>query len=111
MILYYFNYLFPVSFGFAGFGLSTFGDSDMEKEIGDGFYKISEYAKSKYPQNNPINVDYKKNQVPKLEAAKKLDPQKEAQKVLIQDNTKTKKNSSSADQQRNKENSTSTNDF
>lgn len=77
--------------GFAGLGLSTFGDSDMETEIGNGFYKISEYAKSKYPQNNLVNVDNKKNTVPKLEVAKKLDPQKETQKVLVQDNTKTKK--------------------
>jgi hypothetical protein len=66
-------------------------DSEIKSAVGDGFYKLSEYSKSKYSQNNLINVDYKKNPVPKLEAAKKLDPQKEAQKVPVQDNTKIKK--------------------
>ncbi len=71
--------------------MSLVSDSQIETEVGNGFYKLSEYAKSKYPQNNLVNVDYKKNTMPKLEAAKKLDLQKEAQKILVLDNTKTKK--------------------
>ena len=72
-------------------GFMIVSDSQIETEVGNGFYKLSEYAKAKYPQNNLVNVDYKKNTPTKLEAAKKLDPQKEAQKVLVQDNTKSKK--------------------
>lgn len=68
----------------ASIAMRMIGDSQIETEVGNGFYKLGEYAKSKYSQNSLVNVDYKKNVTPKLEAAKKLDPQKEAKKVPAQ---------------------------
>lgn len=61
--------------------MMTIDKSQIGTEVGNGFYKLSEYAKKKHSQENLINVDYSKSVVPKLEAAKKLDPQKEAKKV------------------------------
>ncbi|TBR08512.1 MAG: hypothetical protein EPO62_06435 [Candidatus Nitrosotenuis sp.] len=65
-------------------------DSTIENNVGDGFYKVGQYVKVQYPQKKQqlVNVDYKKNTTPKLEAAKKLDPQKEAKKIQLTTQTK-----------------------
>lgn len=60
-------------------------DSEIENAVGNGFYEVGQYIKVQYPQQKQqlVNVEYKKNTVPKLEAAKKLDPQKEAKKIQL----------------------------
>ena len=58
------------------FALLFVGTSQIQKAIGDGFYNVGEYVKVKYPQET-INT------TPKLEAAKALEPSKEAVKPQI----------------------------
>lgn len=70
------------------------GDSEIQNAVGNGFYDLGKYIKTQYPQQKQqlVNVDYKNNVPPKLEAAKKLDPKKEAQKIqLIQSAPKKEK--------------------
>ena len=51
--------------------LSFVGDSEIKNAVGDGFYDLGEYVKVKYPQETT-------KKTPKLEAAKALEPAKEA---------------------------------
>jgi len=70
--------------------LSVVGDSDIQNAVGNGFYELGNYVKVQYPEpkTQPFNVNYEKNTVPKLDAAKKLDPKKEAAKIQLVQSTK-----------------------
>lgn len=72
------------------FALSFVGDGQIEEAVGNGFYDLGQYIKVQYPQpkQQQVKVDYKEKPTttPKLEAAKKLDLEKEKLKV-----TKTQK--------------------
>lgn len=68
--------------------LSFVKDSEIQTGVGDGFYELGQYIKVQYPQPKEAlqtKADYKEKSttVPKLEAAKKLDPQKEAKKTQL----------------------------
>ena len=77
-------------------GLIVVSDSDIKKGIGDGFWELGEYVKEKYPEKELIKVELKEKstKTPKLEAAKKLDPQKETKKALTKTQTKPTKQES-----------------
>lgn len=71
-------------------GLTFVSDDQINKAVGDGFYELGEYVKSKHPaqKEQSVNVDYKGQtksktvekfaNIPKHEAARALDPEKES---------------------------------
>jgi len=77
--------------------MSSVSDDTINNEVGNGFYKVGQYLKTKYPEpkGELVNLDYKEKSshnsnivenyvsTPKLEAAKKLDPKKEAQRFEL----------------------------
>jgi hypothetical protein len=74
--------------------LAVVDDNQIRKAIGDGFYDLGNYVKSKHQNEKIVNVDKSKKsnsktnlagsaQSQKLEAARELDPQKEAMKTQL----------------------------
>jgi hypothetical protein len=81
----------------ASLALAFINDEQISESIGNGFYELGEYVKSKHPNTKEsiVNVDYAKKvqtkskiaenleKTPKLEAARALEPDKESMKFQI----------------------------
>jgi hypothetical protein len=71
--------------------LSFVSDSDIQTTVGDGLYEVAQYAESEFSQNKVVKVDHaEKIESPVLEAAQRLDFEKE--KSIITLNTTLKSN-------------------
>lgn len=68
--------------------LSFVSDSDIQTAVGDGLYEVAQYAKSELSQNKLVKVDHDEKTNPLiLEAAQRLDFEKEGQKSITQNTT------------------------
>ncbi|HSA98066.1 MAG TPA: hypothetical protein VLF17_03210 [Candidatus Nitrosotenuis sp.] len=74
--------------------LSFVDDSQIQQAMGNGFYELGQFIKAQHPQSkeaSQVKVGYSEKpsaKVPKLESAKQLDLQKEAEKFQVTPATK-----------------------